>query len=256
MTTPEPVIVHDDRSAALLPSNDPRRIALQERVAKELAERAEEAAAARAAEIPPTSAQCRAALRVAVQKHADLTHRLTELTKAVPASDAAVMQARRNVEAAKEAAEKAKADAAAYASARALGTAGTAPPPLRNARLKLTDCEDQLEIAKAAAADLAKQHKETEQSLSSARWDVEGAVAAVVRADPATQKLIEVFKRACRELADLREAVELVAFHFPQMERLSLLSERIDDTPPCAKRREWEAALAALETNAETELPA
>jgi len=255
MTTPEPVIVHDPRSAMLLPSNDPRRIALQEAVAKELAERDAEAAAARAAEIPLTSAQCRATLRVAIQKHANLTQRLAELTKAVPQADASVVQARRAVEAATQAVTEAKANAASYATARALGTAGTAPPPMRNARLKLTDAEDALEIAKAAAANLAKEHKETEQALSYARSDVERAVAAVVRADAATKALFAEFERTRQRLADLRQAVELVAFHFPQMERLSLLSERIDDVPS-AKRREWETALAALQTNAEAELPA
>ena len=76
----------------------------------------------------------------------------------------------------------------------------------------------------------------------------------MVRADAATKALFVEFERARQRLADLRQAVELVAFHFPQMERLRMLSERIDDVPS-AKRREWEAALAALETNAEAELP-
>ena len=77
----------------------------------------------------------------------------------------------------------------------------------------------------------------------------------MVRADAATKALFAEFERTRQRLADLRQAVELVAFHFPQMERLSLLSERIDDVPS-AKRREWETALAALQTNAEAELPA
>ena len=57
-------IIHDPRSAMLLPSNDPRRIALQEAVAKQLAERdAAEAAriAACKAEPPRSPAECRAA---------------------------------------------------------------------------------------------------------------------------------------------------------------------------------------------------
>jgi hypothetical protein len=248
-------IIHDPRSVMLLPSNDPRRIAFEAAVAEQLRADREAHAVRIAAEPVRSPADCRAALRAAIEKHDAAARRLADLTKAMPAADAAVMQARRNVEAATQAVTEAKANAASYATARALGTAGTAPPPLRNARLKLTDAEDALEVAKAAAANLAKEHKETVQALSYARSDVERAVAAVVRADAATKALFAEFERARQRLADLRQAVELVAFHFPQMERLSLLSERIDDVPS-AKRREWETALAALQTNAEAALPA
>jgi hypothetical protein len=247
-------IIHDPRSVMLLPSNDPRRIAFEAAVAERLRVDREAHAARIAAEPVRSAADCRAALRAAIEKHDAAARRLADLTKGMPAADAALIQARRNVEAATQAVEKAKADAAAYASARALGTAGTAPPPLRNARLKLTDAEDALEVAKAAAADLGRQHKETEQALSSARWDVDRAVAAVVQVDAATKALFAEFERARQRLADLRQAVELVAFHFPQMERLALLGDRID-VSPSAKRTEWERAIAALQEDADAALP-
>jgi predicted nucleic acid-binding Zn-ribbon protein len=245
----------DPRAIMLLPTNDERRIAFEAAVAERLRVDREAHAARLAAEPVRSVADCRAALRAAVEKHNTAARRLADLTKAMPAADAAVVQSRRNVEAATEAVEKAKADGAAYATARALGTVGTAPTPLRNARLKLTDAEDALEIARTSARDLAQEHKETEQALSSARWDVDRAVAAVVRADAATKALFAEFERARQRLADLRQAVELVAFHFPQMERLALLSERVDNALPSERRAQWEAALGALQEDADAALP-
>jgi hypothetical protein len=242
----------DLRAAELYGPNDPRlRAAIEALEARQRAER--EAHAARIAAEPKV--EPRTALRTAVQKHADLTHRLAELTKAMPAADAAVMQARRAVEQATQAVIEVKANAASYASARALGTAGTAPAPLRNVRLKLSDCEDALEIAKAAARDFAEAHKETEQSLGVARLTVHDAIGAVVRSDPATQKLIAACERAHRQYVELRGALELVAWHFPQAQRLSLLAERNDNALLSERRAQWEAALAALQTNAEAVLP-
>src|SRR6516225_6857922 len=87
----------DPRFLALLPSNDKRRVAFERKVARELAEHAAKERAACAAEVPPTPAQCRVVLRTAVQKHADLTHRLSELTKAVPKAESAVFAARTGV---------------------------------------------------------------------------------------------------------------------------------------------------------------
>jgi hypothetical protein len=254
MTTPEPVIVHDPRSAMLLPSNDPRRIALQEAVAKELAERDAEAAAARAAEIPLTSAQCRAALRVAVQKHADLTHRLAELTKAVPKAESAVFAARTGVEQATAALEDAKREASSHHAAAAMGTASGAAPSITKARRVLEAAQDELEAAKAASADLQKQHAATKQSVGIAEMQRNDALAAVIRSDPATDKLIKAFEQARLQLSDLRQAVELVAWHFPQAMRLSLLSERIDNVAS-AERREWENAISALEKDPDLALP-
>jgi hypothetical protein len=254
---PEAVeIIHDPRSVMLLPSNDPRRIAFEAAVAERLRVDGEaHAAAGLAAEPVRSAADCRAALRAAVAKHADLTQRLAELTKAVPKAESAVFAARTGVEQANAVVEDAKREASSQAIAAAVGKASGTTPSIAKARRALEGAEDDLEVARTAAAGLAQEHKETEQAVSSARWDVEGAVAAVVRADPATEKLIEVFKGACRELADLREAVELVASHFTQMERLTMLCEQVDDMPS-AKCLEWERALAALETNAEAELPA
>jgi hypothetical protein len=239
----------DPRAIGLLSPSDPRHRALVEAVEKQLAERDGEAAAE--PEVEP-----RVALREAITKHDAAERHLAQLVKALPEAEAAVMAARGNVELAKQSVEEAKAAAAAYASAKALGTAGTAlPPPLRNARLRLADAEDALVIASTAAGDLSKQHEEARQAVSYAGSDVDDAVTSVVRSDPATEKLMEMFKGACRELADLRQTVELVASHFPQMERLSLLSERIEDTLPSERRAQWETAIAGLQENADAALP-
>jgi hypothetical protein len=240
----------DPRFLALLPSNDPRRIAFEAAVAKELAERDGEAAAE--PEVEP-----RAALRAAITKHNAAADRLAELTKAVPKAEDAIVAARSAVEAATEAVEKAKTANAAHASAKALGTAGTAlPPPMRSVRLRLADAEDVLEVAKAACTELQEEHAAATEALSYARSDVDDAVAAVIRSDPAIKTLFETFEQERRCLAERRRIVELVldVGNFSQQARLSLLSEGIDEVPS-AKCLEWEGAMMALREDADAALP-
>jgi hypothetical protein len=248
-------IIHEGRSAMLLPSNDPRRIAFEAAVAERLRADREAHAARIAAEPVHSAADCRAALRAAIQKHVDLTQRLADLVRAVPKAESAVFAARTGVEQASAAVEDAKREASSQAVAAAVGKASGTTLSIAKARRVLEAAQDELETARTAAAALTEQRREAEQALSSARWDVDRAVAAVVRSDPATQKLIEVFKRACRELADLREAVESVASHFPQMERLRMLSERIDEVLPSERRAQWERAIMALQEDASATLP-
>jgi hypothetical protein len=241
----------DPRAVMLLPSNDPRRLRYEAAVAEQLRVDREAHAARLAAkpEIEP-----RVALRAAIEKHEAAARRLDQIRKAMPAADAAAMQARRAVEQAKEAVEAARANAAAYATAKALGTAGAAPPSLKDARANLTDAEDALEVAKAAAADLGKQHDDAQRALRYRQSDIDSAVAAVVRGDARTKALIEAYERARRHLADLRGAVELIARVLPYGERLALTSERIDASPS-ETRAAWERAIAQLETNPEAALP-
>jgi hypothetical protein len=242
----------DLRAAELYGPNDPRlRAAIEALEAKQRADR--EAEAARVAAEPKI--EPRIALRTAVQKHADLTQRIAELTKAVPKAESAVFAARTGVEQASAALEDVKREASSHHAAAALGTASGAAPSITKTRRALEAAQDELEAAKAASADLQKQHAATKQSVGIAEMQRNDALAAVIRSDPATQKLIKTFEQAQRQLADLRRAVELVAWHFPYATRLSLLSDRIDDAAPSGKRREWEAALAALQEDADATLP-
>jgi hypothetical protein len=194
-------------------------------------------------------------LRAAIQNHGDLTQRLVELTKAVPKAESAVFAARSGVEQTSAALEDAKRAASSQAVAAAVGKASGTAPSVAKARRALEAAQDELEIAKAAAADLSKQHKEVEQSLSMARSAVDGAIGAVVRSDPAVRALFPAYERARRQLADLRQAVELVARYFPYAERLTLLSERIEDAAPSGTRLEWERAIMVLKEDASAELP-
>jgi hypothetical protein len=248
-------IIHDPRSIMLLPSNDPRRVRFEAAVAEQLRVDRQKHAARLAAEPVRSAADCRAALRAAVEKHADLTQRLAELTKALPKAESAVFAARSGVEQAGAALEDAKREASSQAVAAAVGKTSGTPPSIAKARRVLEAAQDDLEVAKTAAADLAKQHKAVEQALSPARMGLSDAKAAVIRTAPEVKALIEARECVRRVFADLDQAVELVAGYFPYAERLALTSDGIDDGPPSAKRREWEMALAALETNADAELP-
>jgi chromosome segregation ATPase len=197
----------------------------------------------------------RAALRTAIQKHTDLTRRFAELTKAVPKAESAVFAARSGVEQASAALEDAKRAASSQAVAAAVGKTSGTPPSIAKARRVLEAAQDELETAKTAAADLGTQRKEVEQAVLMARSRLNDAVAAVVRSDPATQKLIKTFEQAHRQLSDVRQAVEFVLWRFfPQATRLSVLAERIDNVAS-AQRREWENAISALEKDPDLALP-
>jgi hypothetical protein len=246
----------DPRAVMLLPSNDPRRLAFEAQVAEKLrADRETEDAhiAVRKAEPSRSAADCRAALRAAIEKHQAVARRLADLTKAVPKAESAVFAARSGVEQATAALERVKREAGSHRAAAAMGTAGGAAPSITDARRALEAAEDELEAAKAAAADLAKQQEEAQRQLSWSRPD--DAVAAVIRTDPATKMLLETFERSRRATADLRQAVELVAGYFPYAERLALRADRIVNGPPSKQRLAWEAALAALKEDADAALP-
>src|SRR5258707_5799398 len=125
--TPEEL---DPRALALLPSNDPRRIRFQAEAAQRLQEAEARHAAAQKAELPPSAADCRTALRLAVKEHTDLKRCLAELTKALPKADVAVYAAKAAVEQASTALEEAKKQAGSRAAAVALRSASKVAPPL------------------------------------------------------------------------------------------------------------------------------
>src|SRR6516225_11604802 len=127
-------IIHDPRSVMLLPSNDPRRIAFEAAVAERLRVDREAHAARLAAEPVRSAADCRTALRGAIQKHIDLTRRFAELTKAVPKAEGAVFAARTGVDQANAVVEDAKREASSQAIAVAVGKASGTAPSIAKAR--------------------------------------------------------------------------------------------------------------------------
>src|SRR5260370_22929243 len=142
--TPEEL---DPRAIMLLPANDERRVRFEAQAAQRLQEAEAAHAAAQKAE---PQVDPRTALRAEVARHSDLTRRLRDLAKALPTAEAAVMAAKRAVEAATASREDANKQAGSRAAAVALGSASkVAPPSIANARAKLADAEDDLAARQA-----------------------------------------------------------------------------------------------------------
>jgi hypothetical protein len=195
MTTPEPVIVHDDRSAALLPSNDPRRIALQERVAKKLAERdAAEAArvAARQAEPPRSPAECRAALAQAITARDKAEQALAKIRAAASQATANEKSARERLAACEAAAAKAKAEHVERCEAAARqGKPLPSPGAMRATNIEVADATEQLEAARAADARISEQLPGLERELRRVQDRVAAGVDDVIRATSIAQFVAE-----------------------------------------------------------------
>src|ERR1700722_10741108 len=159
------------------------------------------------------------------------------------------------VEGAKAAVETAKANAAAFASAAVLGTAGEPPVSVKDARAALQEAEDNLETQLAVEASL-KAKKENEQTaLGFAKSTVKAKIEAVVRADPSFRKLFAEFEEMRRMVA---QRAKLLSFLFSmtphelqswQRSPLYHPGDLQDETPP------WRAAIAELENNSDAPLP-
>jgi hypothetical protein len=183
---PEAVeIIHDPRSAALLPSNDPRRIALQEAVAKELSERhAAEAAraAARKAEPLRSSAECRAALAQAITARDRAEQALAKVRTAASQATANEKAARERLAACEGAAAKAKAEHVERCEAAARqGKPLPSPGAMRATNIEVADATEQLEAARAADARISEQLPGLERELRRAQERVAAAVDDVIR---------------------------------------------------------------------------
>jgi hypothetical protein len=124
----------------------------------------------------------RAALAHAIAAAASADARKAALAQAAQTADAEVRAARRAVEAAAEAIETAKANAARHLTDTALGTAGAAPQSIRQARAAAIEAADDLEACLAAREALQAEMADG-NDWSTLR--VQDAAVAVLRAEMA-----------------------------------------------------------------------
>jgi len=251
-------IIHDPRSAMLLPSNDPRRIALQEAVAKQLAERdAAEAAriAACKAEPPRSPAECRAALAQVIAAQTEAEQALAKARAAQSQATLNEKTARERLAACEAAAAKAKAEHITRCEQAA--RAGKPLPTssrLRAANSEVADASEAVEAARTAGARISEQLPGLERELRRAQDRVAVAVDDRLRAESVLDFVAET-----RELMN-KLVSNLSALDYRLTEKLVAESERqpvtdllndaesvfSDGRRPGARRvRRWRATLTS-----------
>jgi hypothetical protein len=189
---PEAVeIIHDDRSAMLLPSTDPRRLAVQARAERLQAESAAAEAArvaARQAQPVRSSEDCRAALAQAITARIKIGAALAKAHATQSQATLNEKTARERLAACEAAAAKAKAEHIARAEEAAkAGKALPSPGAMRATNIEVADATEQLEAARAAVANIAERVPDLEGELRRAQDRVAAGVDDVIRATSVAQ---------------------------------------------------------------------
>jgi hypothetical protein len=174
-------IIHDDRSAMLLPSTDPRRLAVQARAERLQAESAEAArTAARQAEPPRSVPETRAALATAITARIEIEKAVAKVRAAASQASANAAAAGKRLEAARAAADKARAEHIERAEQAA--KEGKPLPSSSSWRgAEIADASEAVEAARAAAAKIAERVSDLEGELRRAQDRVAAAVDDVIR---------------------------------------------------------------------------
>lgn len=171
--------------------------------------------------------------------------------------------------------DKAKADVAEHQIATALGTAGTPPTSIKEARLALADLDDEASIARLTLDGLQARVAEAESAVTFARLTVDHARAAVIVAAPETAAAIAEVERtqrayvragtALRRLAR-NDALNLSVWNPSGQSAAQLMLMRIEspmtswmkllEDPALDGGGEWSRALNELLNDASAPLPA
>ena len=136
---------------------------------------------------------------------------------------------------------------------------GTSDRSIKDARLRASDCEDELEVAKGAAESIESTLPDLEHDLAKARERVLVAAKAVVTA--AAPVLVERANRMHDELESLRATLTFLhgLFQFPPPSPARNEIERVVargfGQGDLGEANKWHAALQSLLTDASTALP-
>jgi hypothetical protein len=203
----------------------------------------------RASKNPPAAifeSDERAALAAAIDRRNILQRELDATNKALAEVSGKRTDARRAVEAAKQAVEDAKANAVAFLTATISGTAGAAPTSIKDARAALQEAEDAFETQHMLEESLNAKLPALDESLHFAKSRVRDKINAVVAADPSLRKLLTQYEEAKRLMVQRAQLFHFLWAAIPhdhrhwQSSRDYRLDEMQDETPP------WRAAIAEL----------
>src|SRR5262249_47479499 len=134
--------------------------------------------------------------------------------------------------------------------ARALFEETTGGMSVAEAKAAHATAVEQLEAAETARTTLEREAAAAESEINWAKFKLDEAIIAVVKADPKTARLVARFREVQREFIDLRGAVE-------KLEGLAITSgiTAWRDFPDLQARHRWEAALEALREDPDAALP-
>lgn len=206
----------------------------------------------------PRSAE-RIALRAAVDRHDAALRRLGALGQAKETAEQAKRAARKAVTSAQGALDEAVADAdgpiAETTQSDVAALVRERRAAVRSAKEACNAADESYADAKATEDVIAQQHALAERELTAARHALADRIAAVVRADPATRKLVTNFEQARRSLMDLHLAMQAVSSKnaLPDDARF-WDSERGDRPMESAAADQMKAWFAALERDADATL--
>ena len=160
--------------------------------------------------------------------------------------------AKEAIAAAEAVVETAKADAAHYLIKSTFGDAPTPPLMPREARAALAEAQDALQVLEEAHDTVRAMKEDLERQFLRCDGQVNEARSAVVRSDPRTLALAERYQAALAEFASLRDAVSMMGAHLPI--RPTFLPGP-QGWPRTNSDMRWRAAVDALETDPDAELP-
>jgi hypothetical protein len=277
--TPEAVeIIHEGRSVMLLPSTDPRRIAFEAAVAEQLkADREAEAArtAARQVEPPHSPAECRSALAQTITARDKAEQALIKLRATSAQASRNEDAASKRLEAARAAADKARAEHIERAEQAA--KEGKPLPSSSSWRgAEVADATEAVEAARAAGEKITERLSDLESELRRVQDRVAAAADDVIRATSVAQLVAQaralqddligrrlglyyLLKESLVGDASERKAVADLLHDAALPQAVSINGRVIQATgvqgPAHDGSEAWRVARAALQTNAEAELP-
>jgi hypothetical protein len=191
--------------------------------------------------------------RVAVAAAIDRHNKAVREVEAANSAFEAVRWGRVNgeeaVERAAAAVEEAKANAAQYLTDIALGTAGTAPLSIKDARAAHQAAIDDYEAAVAARIAVEKHRQGAALTLSLARLHLDECIRAVVKAEPAVRDAIAVYIRIKSDLANRWRTIAWLEKNMMVPPDLKNRGANINLVPSDQNGAEWEGFVKALETD-------
>jgi hypothetical protein len=201
----------------------------------------------------------RQALREAIERHDEISTRLTKVRTAQTKADDEHRHARDNVHDIKTALEVAEKDEGRFLAARALGELPSdEQSPVTKLTAQLQQAEAELASKEKLCAALAQQGAELEQSLGYARSRLDDAVIEALIAAPEVKRLFESYANANQSVVDIEAKISALPFG-----RKQEIAANTIDRYWFAHRYEaradasaaWRNACAALRENAGAKLP-
>jgi hypothetical protein len=199
----------------------------------------------------------RALLADAISAHAAAVAIFTGTDAAVRTALRAAADDRDVLVAARKAVADAEARVADALVAKAMGTAAPTGPTLEEAHGVVARLEEKAVHHAAAIRTLESKLQEAKDAVNSAKYEIEPAVHAVLKADPATRRLLVDYTTAEQTYVDLRQSVRNIPLGSVCPDDLKDAFEygRGERQPDYTGARAWSAAIKTLELDPDIELP-